>query len=175
MKNSKNKSTPSKKTGRRKWRFEPRGVKRTTVYKAINFFGNQWRFSGSSKTTITQGSYICSKNFPTIELIPLDEDISKFDILGALDLYVIFKLLSRKFGKNIIEFDKKFNHVFRICTLKDPIVGVNDLDNIANYHYICLERNPQFPNVWNLRVRKRAFILNNSLSHPYNLAGRLKI
>lgn len=149
------------------WYFKPSSIRKTNVLEMVNVFGKVWRFSG--KSVISQAPTLHSKNFSKMELLSLASDLSTFDILGALDLFVCHRLISNILnGKTL---DKKFDHIHRICTLRDPLVKVNSADRISNYHYLCLERDPQVLTSWRWYVRHRDYILNASLSHPYHLAG----
>lgn len=155
---------PAKKIPGKKpvWRFRPGSVKKSTVLKKINYFGQRWHFSG--KNVISQAPTLRVRNYSG--LIVLKDDLSQYDMLGALDLFVLHKLFSEK-KVNQSEWDK----VDKITTLRDPLIRFGDKDQIDNYYYLCLERNKEVHESWLIRVRSRSYILEGDFNKPYRFVG----
>lgn len=174
MRNHNNRPKPAKKIpkGKKpKWYFRLRKANKKTILGLINKLGQTWKFAG--KGTSAGIRTIKIAKLSQIHFLPLniEMDRSKFDILGALDIFIICKWLEN----GTIHLDGEFQNIWRICAFDAPIIRIGDLDEIVSYHYLCLERNPQHENIWKIYVRARKFVLQNTLNHPFHLAGLPKI
>ena len=172
MGNPNNRPRPAKKIARRrrKWKksyFRLRGANKKAILGIINTLGENWKFAGKGNATGTRTIKLAKLS--KVHFLPLDieMDRSRFDILGALDIFIICKWLEN----GTIRLDEDFQNIWRICAFDTPIIKVGDPDKITLYHYLCLERDPQNEDVWKIYVRARTFVLQNTLDHAYHLAG----
>jgi len=164
-----NRPKPAKKIprGKRKWYFRLRGANRKAVLRQINRLGKTWKFAGNGTARDVRKIKLAKLN--EIHFFPLDVpfDRSKFDMLGALDVFILSKWLDN----GTTRFDGKHQSLRRVCAFDAPLIKTDDEDKISSYNYVCLERNPEHHSNWSIQVRSRKFILENTLDHPYHSAG----
>lgn len=174
MRNQNSRPKPAKKIPRGKkpkWYFRLRGANKKAILGLVNRLGKTWKFAGNGNAAGARTIKLA--RLSEVYFLPLDikMDRSKFDIFGALDVFIIFKWLQN----GTIRLDGEFESIWRICAFDAPIIKAEDLNEISCYHYLCLERDRERSHLWQLHVRARTFVLQNSLDHPYHLAGLPKI
>ncbi len=170
MSNPHNRPKPAKKISRGKkprWYFRLRGANRNAVLESINDSCKIWKYAGKGNTRDIRKIKLAKLN--QVNFLPLDTafDRSLFDMLGALDIFILSKWLQN----GTIRLDGEFETIWRICAFDAPLIKSDDPDEIYFYHYLCLERDRDHPWIWRLQVRSRSYLSENTLDHPYNLAG----
>lgn len=148
---------PAKKiAGKKRWYFRHKNVTLKTVLKGISFYPNPWHYAGNPKSCKI---HVTRANVCEIEAVSVNRTCSSIVKLTILDMYI----LSRWLNLGLINFSRFSG--YKMFAFNTPLVKSAEVQDIDNYHFLCLEQDPEYPQYWHLHVRSRTYIGSRSNSH----------
>lgn len=144
---------------KRKWYFRYKKITLKTVLKNISFYTVPWFYAGKP---LYREVAISREKVESLVAISADElEANRMDYvrLTILDVYILYRWANL----GLVNFSKFKG--FKMYAFDCPLVKSIDEKDPDNYHYLCLEQNPQYPDRWDLHVRSRRFI--TGIAEPY--------
>lgn len=152
-------SVAKKIAGKRRWYFRYKKITLKTVLKNISFYTKPWFYAGKPLYRNIVISRNQVKDLAVITGSELSENRSSYVRLTILDVYILYRWINL----GLVDFSKFKG--FKMYAFDCPLVKSQDHSDPDNYHYLCLEQNPLYPDRWDYHVRSRQFITR--IPEPY--------